>query len=229
MRHTVVLIFLSILAWMMPTRSAAQIDPALAAEIAIFTQKAKTQYAAQLGIMATQTTGHIWLKSEVNNIYKLQNEFNDYLNSFRNIISFAAEAYGFYYEISQLIENMNKLNSQIGKSPTNALVVAIHGKRNDIYIDIIQNSLNIVNTIRQVCFGKKMTEKQRVELVFSIRPKLKTMNKNLRTLTKLIKYTDMALVWNNITQKAFHRADKASIVKESLDRWKVVAKSQKVK
>jgi hypothetical protein len=37
-----------------------------------------------------------------------------------------------------------------------------------------------------------MTEKERVDIVFAIRPKLKTMNRKLMRLTKAVKYTSMS-------------------------------------
>lgn len=75
---------------------------------------------------------------------------------------------------------------------------ALHRKRNDIYISILTKSMGIVNTVRDVCLDKKMTEQQRVTLVFSIRPQLKAMNHQLAMLTKLVKSTTMGLVWHQI-------------------------------
>lgn len=65
---------------------------------------------------------------------------------------------------------MGKLTAQIGDTPVNAIAVGLHNKRNDIYVSVINKSLGIVNTIRQVCIDKKMTERQRVELVFPYVP-----------------------------------------------------------
>ena len=46
------------------------------------------------------------------------------------------------------------------------------------------NSVEIVNDIRMACLSdNKMTEKERMEIVFGIRPKLKMMNKKLQRLT----------------------------------------------
>jgi hypothetical protein len=45
----------------------------------------------QRKIMLLQTTGHIWTKEEVEAVTDLQREFNDYLDSFRSVISYAAQ------------------------------------------------------------------------------------------------------------------------------------------
>lgn len=52
--------------------------------------------------MLLQSTGHIWTKEEVEATTDLQREFNNYLDSFRSIVSYAAQIYGFYHEIGQL-------------------------------------------------------------------------------------------------------------------------------
>ncbi len=229
MRNFVCIILL-ILSVCMPSASHAQVDPVLAGMIIEYTNKAKSQYNSQLTTMAVETEGHIWLKQEVESTKNYQKQFDEYLSSFRNIISYAAQIYGFYYEVNHLCENMGKLTAQIGNTPTNAIAVALHNKRNDIYVSIINKSVGIVNTIRQVCIDKKMTEKQRVELVFSIRPQLKDMNYQLAMLTKLVRSTNMGLVWHNIEYNSLpHRTGKAGIVEDCLSVWRVNAKNVKPK
>lgn len=228
--RNIVCVILLILSVCMPSVSHAQVDPVLAGMIIEYTNKAKSQYNSQLETMAVETEGHIWLKQEVESTKNYQKQFDEYLNSFRNIISYAAQTYGFYYEINHLCENMGKLSAQIGSTPTNAIAVALHNKRNDIYVGIINKSVGVVNTIRQVCIDKKMTEKQRVELVFSIRPQLKDMNHQLAMLTKLVRCTNMGLVWHNIEYNSLpHRTGKAGIVEDCLSVWRVNAKNVKPK
>lgn len=175
-----------------------------------------------------ETEGHVWLNGEVKYINNFQREFDNYLSTFRTIISYAAQTYGFYYEVSNLCQNMGKLTAQIGDTPVNAIAVGLHNKRNDIYVSVINKSLGIVNTIRQVCIDKKMTERQRVELVFSIRPQLQQMNRELAMLTKLVKCTNMGQVWYGIERKSLpHREGKAGIIEDCLGAWIVNAKSVK--
>ena len=195
MKNIVYTILSVLLSFGFASSSEAQVDPGLTAMIIEYTNKAKSQYNSQLEMMALETEGHVWLNGEVKSINNFQREFDNYLGSFRTIISYAAQTYGFYYEVSNLCQNMGKLTAQIGDTPVNAIAVGLHNKRNDIYVSIINKSLGIVNTIRQVCIDKKMTERQRVELVFSIRPQLQQMNRELAMLTKLVKCTNMGQVW----------------------------------
>ena len=170
------------------SKGRAQNDPVLAGMILAYTDKAQKELKNQERVMLMQTTGHIWTKEEVKATTDLQREFNNYLNSFRSIVCYAAQIYGFYHEISQLTDNMGDFTKQVSRQTTNALAVALSTRRNQIYRELILNSVEIVNDIRTACLSdNKMTERERIEIVFGIRPKLKMMNKKLQRLTKAVK------------------------------------------
>ena len=199
----------------------AQIDPTLAGVVLIYTEKAKKTLKSQEKVMLLQTTGHIWTKEEVEAVTDLQREFNDYLDSFRSVVSYAAQIYGFYHEITHLTENMGEFTQQLKSSPTNALAVALSTNRNKIYRELIYNSIEIINDIRTVCLSdNKMTEKERMEIVFGIRPKLKLMNKKLQRLSIAVKYTSMGDIWVEITEQAVPKANKVEIAQSAIRRWK---------
>ena len=117
---------------------------------------------------------------------------------------------------------MGGFTKQLEAHPSNALAVALSTKRNKIYRELILNSVEIVNDIRHVCLtGNKMTEKERVEIVIDIRPKLKVMNKKLQRLTIAVKYTSMGDIWAEIDGGSNKdRANKEQIVKDCMARWK---------
>jgi len=200
----------------------AQSDPVLAGMIVAYTDKAEKQLKSQEKAMLLQTTGHIWTKEEVKATTDFQRQFNDYLDSFRSVICYAAQIYGFYHEISRLTENMKGLTGQISASPSNAVAVALTPKRNELYRDLILRSVDIVNDIRQVCLSDiKMTEKERVEIVFGIRPKLKLMNRLITRLTLAVKYTSLSDVWREIDCRAkSYDVDKYKITDEAFRRWR---------
>lgn len=199
----------------------AQIDPTLAGMVLIYTEKAKKTLKSQEKVMLLQTAGHIWTKEEVEAVADLQREFNDYLDSFRSVVSYAAQIYGFYHEITHLTENMGEFTQQLKSSPTNALAVALSTNRNKIYRELIYNSIEIINDIRAVCLSdNKMTENERMEIVFGIRPKLKLMNKKLQRLSIAVKYTSMGDIWVEITEQAVPKANKVEIARSAIRRWK---------
>lgn len=199
----------------------AQLDPTLTGMVLIYTEKAKKTLKNQEKVMLLQTTGHIWIKEEVEAVTDLQREFNDYLDSFRSVVSYAAQIYGFYHEITHLTENMSEFTGQLKNSPTNALAVALSTNRNKIYRELIYNSIEIINDIRTVCLSdNKMTEKERMEIVFGIRPKLQLMNKKLQRLSIAVKYTSMGDLWAEISEEARPKANKVEIARSAIRRWK---------
>ena len=204
----------------------AQNDPVLAGMILLYTDKAEKELKNQEKVMLMQTTGHVWTKEEVEATTDLQREFNNYLDSFRSIVCYAAQIYGFYYEVSRLTDNMGDFTKQLGRSPANALAVALSAQRNRIYRELIMNSVEVVNDIRTACLSdNKMTEKERMEIVFGIRPKLKTMNTKLQRLTKAVKYTTLGDVWHEIDEGACPAADKRGIVDAAKRRWRQIGKN----
>lgn len=199
----------------------AQVDPTLAGMIYLYTDKAEKELKAQERAMLLESTGHIWIREEMQETYNIQRKFNNYLDSFRDVVCLAAQIYGFYHEIDNLVENMGKLSAQLDAHPSNSLAVALTPRKNQIYRDILYGSLDICNDIRQVCLGNvKMTEKQRVEIIFNIRPKLKKMNKSISRLTRAVKYTSLLDVWDEIAENAKDPADKGNIAKQAMRRWK---------
>ena len=201
----------------------AQTDPTLAAMVALYTEKAESELKSQEKAMALQTTGHIWVKQEMDATTKFQRLYNDYLDSFRDIICYAAQIYGFYYEIGKLTDNMGSLTTQLKAHPDGAVAASLLPNRSKIYREILTGSIDIVNDIRKVCLSNiKMTEKQRVEIVFAIRPKLTAMNQQLQRLALAVKYSSFSDVWGEIEDNA--KPDKGNIVKQAMQRWKRSAK-----
>ena len=204
----------------------AKNDPVLAGMILLYTDKAQKELKNQEKVMMLQTIGHIWTKEEVQATADLQREFNKYLDSFRSIVCYAAQIYGFYHEISRLTDNMEDFTRQVSRSTTNALAVALSTERNRIYRELMLGSVEIVNDIRMACLAEnKMTERERMEIVFGIRPKLKLMNTKLQRLTKAVKYTTMSDIWYEIDEGARPVADKRDIVEAAKRRWKQIGKN----
>lgn len=203
------------------SKMQAQNDPVLAGMILLYTDKAEKELKNQEKVMLMQTTGHIWTKEEVKGTTDLQREFNNYLNSFRSIVCYAAQIYGFYHEVSRLTDNMGDFTRQLGQAPANALAVALSSRHNRIYREMILGSVEIVNDIRMACLANnKMTEKERMEIVFGIRPKLQIMNRRLQRLTKAVKYTTMGDIWLEIDEGARPAANKLRIVEAAQRRWR---------
>jgi hypothetical protein len=102
-----------------------------------------------------------------------------------------------------------------------AIVDKRREKANSSEVMNIIGSVEIVNDVRQVCLSNnKMTEKQRLEIVFGIRPKLKLMNQKLKRLIRAVKYTRLSDVWAEIDYGARSEVDKPTIVQRCKERWR---------
>ena len=203
--------------------TSAQIDPTLAGMIAVYTDQAQSQLKNQQKVMALQTTGHIWTKEEIQGTTDLQKEFNDYLDSFRSVLGYAAQIYGFYHEVSCLVGNLDEFYRILRSQPSNSLAVALSQKRGSIYSDVVLHSVEIVNDVRSACLSDhKMTEKERMEIVFAIRPKLKRLNKDIRRLSRAVKYTSLGDIWLDIEENAYSKAYKPGITEKAHRRWRQI-------
>ena len=206
----------------------AGIDPGRVAAIELASDQAKKTLKSQEKAQLLMTTGHAWIKEEVEATTDFQREFNDYLDKFHDVLSIAAEIYGIYYEVTQTSKNVKALGEVLSDSPSNALAVAFSTRRNVVYRNIVRTTLDVIMDIRKVCFEKsKMTEEEKNKVISSIRPKLRTINKQLRQLTLTLRYTSFLDVWNELIDRAYYLnpATKHDIITRCRRQWWNNAKS----
>lgn len=206
----------------------AGIDPGRVAAIELASDQAKKALKSQEKAQLLMTTGHAWIKEEVEATTDFQREFNDYLDKFHDVLSIAAEIYGIYYEVTQTSKNVRALGEVLSDSPSNALAVAFSTRRNVVYRNIVRTTLDVIMDIRKVCFEKsKMTEEEKNKVISSIRPKLRTINKQLRQLTLTLRYTSFLDVWNELMDRAYYLnpATKHDIITRCRRQWWNNAKS----
>lgn len=205
------------------TVAAQGFDPVRAALWEDCSFKSKKALEAQEKMQMLMMTGHIWIKEEEDAIYDFQKEFNDYLDTFHDVISMAAEIYGLYYEVSKLATNIKSVNKAVSDAPANALAVAFSTRRNKFYRNIIKNGIDLAKDIRTLCFGEsKLTESERDIMLHNIRPKLRNMNKQIRMLALALRYTSFVDVWREITHRAegYNSRTRRQIVDQCMEDWK---------
>lgn len=203
-------------------------DPLFATAVEIQTVSAKSTYGAEEVALAAMNAGHLWLEEEVSGAAERQEQFAAYLDMFRSVISYAAQIYGFYYEVTQLVDNLSELSSNIADAPTNVIAVALSAKKSSLINDLVYGAVDIVNDVRNVCMSSAdMTERERLETALGIRPKLKKMNKKVKRMSLVVKYSSLADVWDEMTdyrkKQAGWRPDNAEIAKETMSDWKRMA------
>lgn len=211
-----------------PLKSVAGIDPGRVAAIELASDQAKKTIESQEKAQLLMTTGHVWIKEEVEATTDFQREFNDYLDKFHDVLSIAAEIYGIYYEVTQTSKCVKDLGHVLADSPENALAVAFSTRRNVVYRNIVRTTLDVIMDIRKVCFeSSKMTEQEKNKVISTIRPKLRTINKQLRQLTLALRYPSFLDVWNELMERAYYMnpATKHDIITRCRRQWWNNAKS----
>ena len=202
----------------LPGCAQAGIDPARAAAIDLASELEKKALDTQYKVQMLQATGHIWTRQEVDAVTDFQKEFNDYISTFNNLLTYAAEIYGIYYDVNSLAGTLSWLNREIGNHPENAFAVALSTRKNNIYMKVLNTGIDVAMDIRQIVMDTKgkATEAQRMEALGNIRPKLRKLEKEIRILCKYIRYTSMNDLWREITGRHYtptSRKDVAIITK----------------
>ena len=199
------------------------IDPGRAGAILVFTNQAKKTLNAQERAQLVMSGMHVYVKEEVEATANFQREFNEYLDQFNEVIQIAAETYGIFNEVKMVSQNIKSFIEVLdeGKNMDNVVAVAAYPKRNKIFTELVMTSLDIAKDIHKVCFSKtKMTQKERLKIIFDMRPKLRKVNDQLRRMTLYIKYTNLIDVWNKLIDKKYKPANRKEIIERCKMRWK---------
>ena len=211
-------------------------DPIRAGMFVTYAHQAKKALQAQDALLGANLTGHMYLKDEVEKTTNFQRQFNNYLNSFDDILTVAADIYGIYTEVDEAMRNMKVVRSIVVRQPANVLAVAFSKSKNNIYTDLIENGIKLAADIEQILPLKKdpdsnakMTQYERFKVMDNIRMNLRALNRKLRTLSRLIRYTTMMDSWYELrgTGLEYRPRKMGTITKDCLQNWMKHAKSVK--
>lgn len=203
--------------------SAAQYyvpDPAIPTAIGVATVLEKKGLESQQAVIASQQAAHLWSEAEMKALGKIERTFSAYLDSCNAIIAYVAQGYGFYQEASKLADNIADVSRELDAHPTNMFAVALSPRRNDIYVELIESCSAIIDDLYKICLDdRKMTEAERIDLLFSVRPKLMLLNRKLAHLASYLRYTNMYAVWLEIVGETRTVSSREDIAKKCLTRW----------
>ena len=213
----------------LPGCAQAGIDPARAAAIDLASELEKKALDTQYKVQMLQATGHIWTRQEVDAVTDFQKEFNDYISTFNNLLTYAAEIYGIYYDVNSLAGTLSWLNREIGNHPENAFAVALSTRKNNIYMKVLNTGIDVAMDIRQIVMDTKgkATEAQRMEALGNIRPKLRKLDREIRILCKYIRYTSMNDLWREITGRHYTPTSRKDVAIRCHQDWMASAKNDK--
>lgn len=191
---------------------------------------------AQDALLCANLTGHKYLNEEVAATTNFQRQFNNYLNQFDDILTVAANIYGIYMEVDEARKNLKVVQGIVVRQPANVLAVALSRSKNKIYTDLIEEGLKLAADVKQVLPLKKnkdknakMTQYERLKVMDKIRVNLRTLNRKLRTLSRLVHYTTIMDSWYDLkgTGKEYQPRKMAAVTKDCLQTWKKHAQSVK--
>lgn len=181
------------------------VDPGRAAEALLLSKSQKNSLEKEVAAQGMETTGHVLESEEVKKKTDFQKQFNAYLDSMRNILSIAAEMYGIYYEVSQTTHILNQLEEVLADSPENVLALAVSSRRSSIYGSLYKQCIGIMKDIQKACFSEtKMTEKERMNIIGKVKPKLRNFNRQIKKLTLALRYTTFVDIWGELSQRGRH-------------------------
>lgn len=211
-------------------------DPVRAGLFVSYAKQAKRALKAQDALLGANLTGHKFLKDEVEATTNFQRQFNNYLDSFDDILTVAADIYGIYMEVDEAMKNMKTVRGIVVRQPANVLAVALSKSKNNILTDLIENGMKLAVDIEQILPLKnesdknaKMTQYERFKVLGNIRLNLRALNKKLRTLSRLIHYTTIMDSWYDLkgTGREYQPRKMGTITKGCLKTWMRHAKNVK--
>ncbi len=210
-------------------KSFSQIDPELAALIRSATNNYKKTASSQEKAMMLIEQGHILSSNEIKKARSWQEDFNNYLDSFSSLISYAAEIYGFYFEIEKLEENLKEFSLLLTSTNDDLLSFYLIPQKNSIYSSLMLESIDIINDVRLYVLSKnKTTQKERALGVLRIRPKLLKINSYLKNLNLSIKYNSLGNNWKTLSYKQNNeKINKENLSLSALRKWKENVKTKK--
>lgn len=202
---------------------AVEPNPALAAQFELAKVKAGKALNAQKLAQALVAEGHVFIGHEVQATNEFQREFNNYLDTFHDVVSLAAEIYGIYYEIKRTSRLASQVSSILSSAPTNAIAVLLTPNYSGLYGSIINTSLGAAQDLYNASLSKqKRTEQDRNKILDAARTKIKKVNSDLAKLVIVLKYTTFEDLWHSIRTRAKYidPEKKHRIVERCFDNWK---------
>lgn len=206
-------------------KSANGPDAARAGLFLTYSQHAKKVLQAEDAVMALNLAQHKYLEEQNKKIINFQKEFDQYLTSFNNILTLAADIYGIYYEIDQAFSNIKELKNIGATCPTNTIAVMLSEKKNNVYQDVIDDGIQLATDIEKILPFKgksekpRLTQHERMVIIENIRKRLRVMNYKIRKMNRTIRYTTLLDSWYELQGSVRGTKSMKTIVTECKNRW----------
>ena len=162
--------------------------------------------AAQAALIAAEKN----VNQELASLNDYRTELDNYMKKVHDVITIAANVYGLFYEVSDLYKNYKSLAIAIAENSDNLVAVALSRQQSHTIEEMVTEMAGLVGDIRTVLSKKKrMTEKERLQMLSNIRPKLKRLNIKLVRIEKMVRYYSFVQLWDELDARR-HRFDRQS-------------------
>ena len=202
---------------------AVESNPTLAARILLAKNNFEKALENQRNRQLMVGEGHVFVGREVQALNELQREYNDYLDTFHDAVSTAAELYGTFLEIKRTVKLSKQVTSIISDAPSNAIAVLLRPNSSGLYGSVIQTSLGAAQDIYNACISKKkLTAQDRNKMLTDARTKIKKVNSDLTKLVVVLRYTTFEDIWYSVRTRAKYmdRERKHAVIERCYDNWK---------
>ena len=219
--HIILMILLAVLP--IVHCSAVESNPTLAARILLAKNNFEKALQNQRNRQLMVGEGHVFVGREVQALNELQREYNDYLDTFHDAVSTAAELYGTFLEIKRTVKLSKQVTSIISDAPSNAIAVLLRPNSSGLYGSVIQTSLGAAQDIYNACISKKkLTAQDRNKMLTDARTKIKKVNSDLTKLVVVLRYTTFEDIWYSVRTRAKYmdRERKHAVIERCYDNWK---------
>lgn len=214
--------FLFILLGLSALPLRAQPDPARAGAVVGATVATRKVMGAQTAAITATSGMYYDLDRKLKKINKFKKKYEEYLDSMQNMLAMAASIYGIYYECTQSVRNVAILKDIFKEQPTSVLAVALYPERNAVYMDMMTQSLDVVNDFYSIFVRKEMAaEHDRYLRVERTRRKLRKYNDSMRRFCVYLSTTTLLDVWNKVLSKAerYQMRSHREVAEQALRDW----------
>lgn len=206
-------------------------DPARAYAYTISMGVSSKAAYAHSGVIITEAGVHKLLNQQKKALNNFREQYDDYLSTLRNLLSYSAELYGIYHEVTGVATNISRLQSTMrSASPTNFVAAYYSSGGERVINNIINDGIKFatdVSTLFPIKNKVRLTEKERFDCIRRLRLRLSKMNQEVYYALKLIKYTTLMDTWYEVTHQhpTYKTRSLSTILKEAQEGWSVRAVS----
>lgn len=212
-------------------------DPERAAMFALFARVQSKALRSQDAILGTTLANYKMNRDVIKSTNKFIKEYNDWLDSFGDVLTIAANLYGIYYNVDRIIGDVSEFKKVTKINPKNLVAVSLSPSKNKVYASILNDGLDVVTDLEMMVTGSKTTKdgktgvKMRTKMslmertmkITEVRQRLQDIDRKMRALNRMILYTSLYNTYYEVTgdrpYSGHHTRTLKEILADCQSRW----------